>query len=101
MTNPQHWYGFVPKWLSRLVTTTVSIDTYLLAQGAGELVLGLLFLVWFLPRAGVRTVAALAAAEVGLIILFVGIDPITFRDIGLLGAAGALLILSFRKHGVR
>jgi hypothetical protein len=31
-----------------------------------------------------------------LILLFVGIDPITFRDIGLLGAAIALFIMSFQ-----
>ncbi len=101
MVNPQHWYGFVPKWLSRIVTTTVSVDTYLFIQGVGEFVLGMLLLVWFLPKRIVRVAAVLIATEIALILFFVGIDPITFRDIGLLGAAGALVVFSFRNNGIR
>ena len=95
-TNPQHWYGFVPQWFSRAVTSIVPITTYLRLQGIGELVLGFLFLAWFLGRGSVRIAAAIATIEMGLILLFVGIDPITFRDIGLLGAALAILVLSWK-----
>lgn len=102
---PQHWYGFVPHWFSQAVTATVSIETYLRIQGVGEFTIGLLFLAplelvltgqaWFSGIWGVRIASLLAAFETTLILLFVGIDPITFRDIGLLGAAVALLITTF------
>lgn len=95
--NPQHWYGFVPKWFSQAVIQIGPIETYLRLQGLGELVIGLLFLAWFLGARGARIAAMLAALEMALILLFVGIDPITFRDIGLLGAATALLIMSFQS----
>ena len=94
MANPQHWYGFVPRWFSQAVAQLASIETYLRAQGVGELALGVLFLAWFLPRGLARFAAFAAAGEMALILLFVGIDPITFRDIGLLGASAALFLLS-------
>lgn len=95
---PQHWYGFVPLWFSRAVTQVASIEFYLRFQGIGEFVIGLLFLAWFGGIWGVRIASVAAALEMSLIILFVGIDPITFRDIGLLGAALALLMISFKKE---
>jgi|SRR3989338_2140096 len=94
---PYHWYGFVPQWFSQAVTSTVSIEIYLRLQGAGEFVMGLLFLAWFSGAWGLRIASILAVLEMTLILLFVGIDPITFRDIGLLGAALALLVLSWPK----
>lgn len=100
--NPKHWYGFVPQWFSQTITQIGPIETYLRLQGLGEFVIGLLFLAWFFGMRGVRIAAALAVLEMALILLFVGIDPITFRDIGLLGAAIALLIMSFQSsqhHG--
>lgn len=97
IANPQHWYGFVPRWFSQAVVNFAPIEAYLRLQGAGELLLGFLFLAWFLPRSLLRLTALVAAAEMALIILFVGIDPITFRDIGLLGGAAALFVLSSRK----
>ena len=97
-TYPHHWYGFVPQWFSRSVTSIVSIDTYLRLQGIGELAIGLLFLAWFAGRWGVRIAALLMTVEMALILLFVGVDPITFRDIGLLGAAAAMLVLSWQKE---
>lgn len=96
--NPRHWYGFVPQWFSRLLGGELSvINAYLRLQGAGEFIIGLLFLAWFSGVRGVRIAAALAVLEMALILLFVGIDPITFRDIGLLGGAIALLIMSFQS----
>lgn len=95
---PHHWYGFVPQWFSRMVTEIVSIEFYLRFQGIGEFVIGLLFLAWFSGKWGVQVASGLAALEMALILLFVGIDPITFRDIGLLGAALALLLLSIKNN---
>lgn len=97
---PQHWYGFVPKWLSQAVIPIVSVESYLRLQGVAEFVIGLLFLAWFSGKLGVRIAAIAATLEMALILLFVGIDPITFRDIGLLGAAAAILILSFKENGI-
>lgn len=95
--NPQHWYGFVPKWFSQSVTQIVSIESYLRFQGVVELAMGLLLLTWFSGRIGVIIASSVAALEMALILLFVGIDLITFRDIGLLGAALALLIITLKK----
>lgn len=95
--NPQHWYGFAPKWFSQAVTQVASVEAYLQFQGVAEMIIGVLFLAWFLGARGVRLASALAVLEMALILLFVGIDPITFRDIGLLGAATALLIMSFQS----
>lgn len=99
VVNPRHWYGFVPKWFSLTVFQITSVDQYLLVQGIAELVLAALFLGWFFPVRMVRYAAALSAVEMALILLLVGIDPITFRDIGLLGAAVALFIFSLRHKG--
>ena len=98
LANPQHWYGFVPQWFSRAIVPGVfpTIDMYLRFQGAGEFLLGLVFLAWFLPWRWLRLAAFLAALEMALIIFFVGVDPITFRDIGLLGAALALFVIASR-----
>ena len=95
--NPQHWYGFVPQWFSRGVMQIMPIEAYLRIQGIGEIIMGLLFLAWFSGTRGVRVASMLAVFEMTGILLFVGIDPITFRDIGLLGAAAALLIISFNR----
>lgn len=94
VVNPQHWYGFVPRWFSQTVSAVASVENYLRLQGMGEFLLGILFLAWFLPRGLVRFAALAAAGEMALILLFVGVDPITFRDIGLLGASAALFLLS-------
>lgn len=94
---PHHWYGFVPKWFSQIVSQVSSIEGYLRLQGVGEFVIGLLFLAWFSNKWGVRAASILAVIEMALILLFVGIDPITFRDIGLLGGAIAILVMSFKE----
>ena len=93
--KPQHWYGFVPQWFSQGVAQITSIENYLRLQGMGELAIALLFFAWFLPRWGVRLASILTVLEMGMILLFVGLDPITFRDIGLLGAGLALAALSW------
>ncbi|QQG45183.1 MAG: hypothetical protein HYW89_04265 [Candidatus Sungiibacteriota bacterium] len=95
--NPSDWYGFAPQWFTALVTPFVSIDTYLRMQGVGEFILGLLFLAWFSGKWGVRVASAIATVELAAILIFVGVDLITFRDIGLLGAALALLIISLKS----
>ena len=100
IVKSSHWYGFVPKWLAMAVTQVSSVDTYLKLQGAGEFAIGVLFLAWFVGRWGLRLAGVLAVLEMALILLFVGIDPITFRDIGLLGAAFAILVISMQEKKI-
>ena len=88
----------MPKWYARAVTSISSIEAYLRFQGLAEIVIGLLFIAWFSGKWGLRVASILAATEFFFILIFVGINPITFRDIGLLGAALALLIIIFRRN---
>lgn len=76
----------------------IGLDRYLMLQGLGELALALIFFIPFLPRVLLKIAAALAAFEMASILLFVGIDAITFRDIGLLGAAVSLLFMSLNAN---
>ena len=96
--NTQHWYAFLPSWFSGRIIDFMAIETYLKAQGAAEFIMGILFLAWFLQVWVLRIISLLAVLEMALILVFVGIDLITFRDIGLLGAALALLFISFRRR---
>jgi hypothetical protein len=66
-------------------------ETYLRAQGIAELAMAAALFAWFLPRWLVRIVAFFAALEMAAILVFFGVDTVTYRDIGLLGAALALL----------
>ena len=93
IAEPQHWYGFIPGWLERAASSVASLDAYLKMQGAGELAIGCVLLAWFLPRRAARAAACLAALEMAGILLFVGIDAITFRDLGLLGGMSALFLI--------
>ena len=62
-------------------------------QGVGEILVALIFVIWFAPRNLVRYVAFLSALEMALILIFTGIDLITFRDIGLLGLSLAIFLI--------
>ena len=93
MLKPYHWYAFLPQWFSSFLRPLLAQETYLRMQGAAEIIIGIIFLAWFMPRYLVRAVAFLSAMEMALILIFVGVDPITFRDLGLLGASLAILSL--------
>jgi hypothetical protein len=92
--NPARWYGFVPQWFSQVMTFLIPIEIYLRIQGAGELLMAFLFLAWFMSIRWVRLAALAATLEMFLIVVLVGIDPITFRDIGILSGAAVLLIMT-------
>lgn len=96
--HPTAWYWAIrplPQFLQVIINNQIGIDNYLRIQAVGELALAMFFLLWFLPRWVVRFASALAALEMFLILLLVGIDAITFRDIGLLGAAAALFVMKW------
>ncbi|OHA09930.1 MAG: hypothetical protein A3A44_03650 [Candidatus Sungbacteria bacterium RIFCSPLOWO2_01_FULL_60_25] len=97
--HPKSWYWAIrslPEFAEAAIGK-IGIDTFLMIQGAGELALAILLLVPFLPRRLLRWVAFLNALEIALILLLVGVDAITFRDIGVLGGAVALWLMSLRS----
>ena len=94
--HPTAWYWALralPQSTQGIINNHLGIDNYLIAQGTGELLFALILFAWFVPKRFVKWVAALTAAEMFLILVLVGVDSITFRDVGLLGAAVALFLL--------
>ena len=98
--HPTAWYWAVrglPLFIQNIINT-IGIDIYLQLQGISELLLGIVFLAWFLPRWLIRIAALVAAIEMASILLLVGVDSITFRDFGLVGAGAALFFLMAQKQ---
>lgn len=101
--HPTAWHWALPYWMREIITGAVPLNTYLQMQGMVEIVFALVLLAWFLPRRAVWLVALLSVFEFAaiLILAFVPFSEanflITFRDIGLLGAACALLLLVSRQ----
>jgi hypothetical protein len=100
-TNPSSWIGYVnalPEWLLELVTSFTTLETFLLFQGISEIILGAALLMWFLPKKLLKLVSLLIAIKLALILWLVGVDTITFRDIGLLGTALGIFAIAHRKY---
>lgn len=102
--NPTAWHWAVnqalaklPGFFSTLVNETIGTNTFLKAQGVGELVLAALLLTWFLPKKFLQPIAIFITVEMFLILALTGIDYYTFRDLGLLGAGLALTAIAYRK----
>ena len=99
MRHPTAWHWALPYWFRQIIVTGIPLNTYLEIQGAVEVVFALVLLAWFLPRSAARIVVFLSILEFGAILVFAFLPfseanfLITFRDIGLLGAAIALYIL--------
>jgi hypothetical protein len=96
VVHPTSWLWALrglPQSFQLFINNQVGASTYLIGQGIGELVLAFIFLAWFLPIKFLKLATILAILELVVIILLIGIDPITFRDIGLLSAVLSLLIL--------
>lgn len=97
LTHPRSWHWAVqalPGPIRSMIYSLIGVDRYLMFQGIGELAVAGVFLGWFLPRKLVAVIALLATFEIGAILAFVGLNAITFRDIGLLGAASALAAIT-------
>ncbi|MCP6719796.1 MAG: DoxX family protein [Patescibacteria group bacterium] len=90
--NPFNWIGFIPRWIGNIIDP----QTFLYIHSTFELVLGLILIIGlWLPLA-----ALLMFLNMFAILLFFGVDDITFRDFGLLMAALALFLLAVeRKSG--
>lgn len=97
VANPELWYGFLPGWFSALVIKFMEVNTYLRLQGMAEVLVGVLFLSWFLESWALRLAILYSVLGLSVILTFFGIDLITFRDLGLLGAAMALGVMEIKK----
>lgn len=84
LIEPLNWLGFVPQWVEVMMPREV----FLKSHGFFEIGLGIGILagVW-LPL-----LAAIALLDFLSILIFFGIDDITFRDIGLVFMALALFL---------
>lgn len=92
LIHPESWIGFVPPELPAGLTR----DTALQLNGALDTMLG----IFLLLRWWQKTTALLAALHLIGILVTNGIDAVIIRDIGLLGAALALLLwpTKYRKR---
>ena len=99
--HPTGWYWAVrplPWVIQNFINTTIGVDQYLRMQGIVELIFALVFFGWFMPRWIVKIVSLLVTLEMAAILLLVGLSGDTFRDIGLLGAAWALVNILTRNR---
>jgi uncharacterized membrane protein YphA (DoxX/SURF4 family) len=101
MRHPSAWHWAIrplPQFMQDIIQS-IGIDTFLTIQGAIEVLFGIILILWFLPKVLSTIVALFSAVEMLAILIFTGIDAITFRDIGLLGASFALFIILIRRGG--
>lgn len=88
--EPNAWISFVPPFMAKFVSLKVALD----AMSVGQLILAAA-LVW---GRYLRFTASIAAAMLlGIIVLNINTLLITFRDVGLLFAAVALIFMD--KNG--
>lgn len=95
LSHPERWLGFLPQWFLSLLNLAMTTENYLRIQGAVEMAVGFIFFLWFIKNMNIlRGAVIFSVLEMIFILVFVGIDLVTFRDIGLFGAAMSLLIAS-------
>lgn len=82
--HPEIWQGFLPEFVRALLP--IPSVAYFAVQGSVEILFALSFLTGVL----LRWASLAVALELVGILLFVGIDAITFRDLGLFGGALAV-----------
>ena len=101
VAHPSSWHWALPYWFREIIVQIIPLDVYLRMQGALEIFMALVLLAWFMKPLMVKLVALLSTLEFFIIFMLAFIPfseanfMITFRDIGLWGAAAALLIMSF------
>lgn len=97
--SPASWTEFVPRWLETfLANLNFPLSAFLQIQGGGEILLALILIAWFASRRLVFGAALLSTIEMASILVFSGINLITFRDIGLLGVSSGILLLYRRSN---
>lgn len=91
LLSPQNWIGFVPEWLNifpELIKGIQFRESFLFLHGVFEIIMG----AWLISGYKTKIPALLSFLSIAAIILFYGIDDVTFRDFGLLSAALALYL---------
>lgn len=86
ISDPGPWLGYLPEWFKNLLP--LAPELYLQLQGGVELFLA----ASFLTGAGIQWAALVSSAEIAGILLFYGVDLISFRDLAVLGAAISLFL---------
>jgi hypothetical protein len=95
VTHPTGWHWAIrglPQFLQEIINS-IGIDFYLRIQGTIEIFLALVLLAWFLPKWMPQIAGLLMAVQMFLILLLIGLNLETYRDIGILGAGLALFLL--------
>lgn len=82
-------------FISRFYSIKIDSD-FLIILGIFEVVLGVLFLAWFLPKRTVFWAGLCGAIEFGLVLLLLGLSIRNFTYIGILGALIAVT-LTYRR----
>jgi len=90
--DPEPWLGYLPPWFAGFLP--VSVELYLKFQGAGEILLALSFL----SGIGISWAALAASFEFAGILIFYGIDLVSFRDIAILGSAISLFLFTYKSE---
>ena len=95
--NPTDWIGFVPSWLGSFIAP----EAFLTVHSVFNIVVGIGLLI------GLWRVLFSAAAVASLagIVIFYGVDDVTFRDVGLTIVASVLFLRALKGrwkfHAVR
>jgi len=97
---PTAWFWAVRALPTQIldIINKIGMKEFLIGQGVVELLIAAALLIWFVPKKWVRLAALLSSVEMILILLMVGIDAVTFRDIGLIGSGFAIYQLSKRNY---
>ncbi len=90
LLDPASWVGFLPNWLGPISAPTIAIKIYTLVS----LMTGICLLIDFKTK----IFSIIAFLQLAAIIVFYGVDNVTFRDFGLATAAIALFLLSSDHH---
>lgn len=93
LLHPEHWFGWIPPWFAARLP--VSVGLFLFANGIFEISIAIALL------AGRFTRLAAAAAGVFMtgIVLTLGANEVTIRDVGLIGGALAVFLSTPAKTG--
>ena len=95
MFYPKSWYWAIrslPDFFEK-IANIFGMDLFIQLQGGFEFLLALVLLLWFVPDILVKLASAITVLEMAAILTLTGIDTVTFRDFGIMGAAMVLYIL--------
>lgn len=86
LTDPRPWIGFFPGWTEAIAPPA----TLLVIHGIVQIIVGAALAGGFVLRVS----SAIAVLNLAAIVIFYGVDAVTFRDVGLLVAAVTLFLIA-------